>query len=52
MEVKWTIEYWKNVKVEEHRNKFFIHGYGKIAFLHELQNYYYLFEKKELEIEL
>lgn len=49
-EIKWTIEHWKKSKYNE--DCFFIYGLGTIKYLHELQNYYWMKEKKELEVEL
>jgi hypothetical protein len=52
-EVKWTIEHWTEIEKEsEYYGMFFIHGYGEMKYLHELQNYYYLFEKQDLTIKL
>jgi len=49
-EIKWTIEHWE--KSEYNEDCFFIYGLGTIKYLHELQNYYWIKEKKELEVDL
>lgn len=49
-ETKWTIEHWE--KTEYNEDCFFIYGLGTIKHLHELQNWYWMKEKKELEVQL
>lgn len=49
-EVKWTIEHWE--KTEYNEDCFFVYGLGMFNFLHELQNWFWMKEKKELEVKL
>jgi hypothetical protein len=50
-ETKWLIEHWTNIESDsEYFGIFFIAGYGEVKYLNELQNYYFVFEKKELKI--
>ena len=49
-EIKWIIEHWE--KSEFNEDCFFIYGLGTFNYLHELQNWYFMKEKKELEVKL
>lgn len=49
-EVKWTIEHWEETEYNE--ECYFVYGIGKLHYLHELQNVFFIKERKELNIEL
>ena len=49
-EIGDAIEHWEETEFNE--DCFFIYGLGTFNYLHELQNWYFMKEKKELEVVL
>jgi hypothetical protein len=51
-DVKRTIEHWTCEGAGKYKGRFHWVGVGEVKYLHEVQNWYYMFEKKELEVNL
>lgn len=51
-DVLHTIEHWTETENPKYKGRFHWNGIGEVKYLHEVQNWYYMFMKKELEINL